>query len=474
MRRKSVFKTLALMACVVLMQSMIAFADELPVVDETVGVETVETVQTEEIAEAESTEEIEETVETETEVVEEETEVPEESVTPTDTPRIMYGTVTDSLSKQGDYKIYPVPCLQNMYLQAELFIDTNARVDYDLYLIDENFNIITGCDYLANNNGGKRYLTENIGFVNTEPDRYYYLFVFASYFEGTEPKEFTLDYGLTSVIGENEPAEHAADATPVAITPGATNTITGTLNSAIDNDWYVFTMPQFDGDSELCGIHIEANSESETNGVWTEIYTREVRTQDGRSTMNLVSDKITTDPINVGIAPGKTVYLRVSSNKSIYDYDVSSAPKYTVTITTVRRPERGFINYVNGGDKHSYDGYGDGYRIEASELYADIAGQVVSGFGMGMGVNDVDLIVAYITEDGKEYTRHTSTYNAGNFITGITIPKAVGWHVAPAGNGFTDHHFDIGRVEVRLASDNSVLASFPVFQLVISEYIVNP
>ena len=171
MRRKSVFKTLALMACVVLMQSMIAFADELPVVDETVGVETVETVQTEEIAEAESTEEIEETVETETEVVEEETEVPEESVTPTDTPRIMYGTVTDSLSKQGDYKIYPVPCLQNMYLQAELFIDTNARVDYDLYLIDENFNIITGCDYLANNNGGKRYLTENIGFVNTEPDR---------------------------------------------------------------------------------------------------------------------------------------------------------------------------------------------------------------------------------------------------------------------------------------------------------------
>ena len=33
----------------------------------------------------------------EAEVVEEETEVPEEPVTPADTPRIMYGTVTDTL-----------------------------------------------------------------------------------------------------------------------------------------------------------------------------------------------------------------------------------------------------------------------------------------------------------------------------------------------------------------------------------------
>ena len=435
MKRKSVCKTLILTACVVLMQSMIAFADEPQVTDETVGVETVESVEVEETLETESvesetTEVAEETLEIETEVVEEETEVPEEPVTPADTPRIMYGTVTDTLYAPGDYKIYPVPCLQNMYLQAELFIDTNARVDYDLYLIDENFNIITGCDYLANNNGGKRYLTENIGFVNTEPDRYYYLFVFPSYFEGTEPKEFTLDYGLTSVIGDNEPAEHAADATPVAITPGVTNTITGTLNSAIDNDWYVFLMPEDDGTDLLSGIHIETSCSSETNGIWIETYSRTIPFDDGRSMMSLERENLSSNPINIGLAPGQLVYLRVFSNKSINDYDITSAPDYSISISTVKRPDTGAIWSVNGNS---------GFIVQRSAKDVSVVGQVSlnKGMKMGPGVKDVDLIIEWRSQTGETGSVHTTTDENGIFRAGFWKPRVLGLDIE--GNTYFDN-----------------------------------
>lgn len=313
-------------------------------------------------------------------------------------------------------------------------------------MIDENFNIITGCDYLANNNSGKRYLTENIGFVNTEPDRYYYLFVFASYFEGTEPKEFTLDYGLTSVIGDNEPAEHAADATPVAITPGVTNTITGTLNSAIDNDWYVFLMPEDDGTDLLSGIHIETSCSSETNGIWIETYSRTVPFDDGRSMMTLERENLSSNPINIGLAPGQLVYLRVFSNKSINDYDITSAPDYSISISTVKRPDTGAIWSVNGNS---------GFIVQRSAKDVSVVGQVSlnKGMKMGPGVKDVDLIIEWISQTGETGSLHTTTDENGIFRAGFWKPRVLGLDI----DGNT--YFDNCEITVYLAGTHQRLRS---------------
>ena len=105
------------------------------------------------------------------------------------------------------------------------------------------------------------------------------------------------------------------------------------------------------------------------------------------------------------------------------------------------------------------------FRVERSENSVNIAGDVNMGHGntIGMGVNDCELIVRYISEDGSFVERHTTTYNSGNFLTGMYIPPAQGRHHTSA--IVSEHYFDICFVQVVLASTGEELAREPVIQL---------
>lgn len=61
---------------------------------------------------------------------------------------VVVGTVSDYLAAKGDAKLYNINLPAGVYLQAQLTTPANADLDYDLYLLDAEGNILTGSDYL--------------------------------------------------------------------------------------------------------------------------------------------------------------------------------------------------------------------------------------------------------------------------------------------------------------------------------------
>lgn len=66
---------------------------------------------------------------------------------------VVVGTVSDYLTAKGDAKLYNINLPAGVYLQAQLTTPANADLDYDLYLLDAEGNILTGSDYYTYGNG---------------------------------------------------------------------------------------------------------------------------------------------------------------------------------------------------------------------------------------------------------------------------------------------------------------------------------
>ena len=60
---------------------------------------------------------------------------------------VIAGTVSDYLTAEGEAKIYNISLPAGVYLQAQLTTPANSELDYDLYLLDADGNILTGSDY---------------------------------------------------------------------------------------------------------------------------------------------------------------------------------------------------------------------------------------------------------------------------------------------------------------------------------------
>ena len=56
---------------------------------------------------------------------------------------VVVGTVSDYLTAKGDAKLYNINLPAGVYLQAQLTTPANADLDYDLYLLDAEGNILT-------------------------------------------------------------------------------------------------------------------------------------------------------------------------------------------------------------------------------------------------------------------------------------------------------------------------------------------
>lgn len=100
-------------------------------------------------------------------------------VTQADTT-VMAGTVTDYLAAEGDMKLYNISLPAGVYLQAQLTTPANAELDYDLYLLDAEGNILKGSEYFTYINGTSGTLPEALGYITSGDDATYYLCVLAS------------------------------------------------------------------------------------------------------------------------------------------------------------------------------------------------------------------------------------------------------------------------------------------------------
>ena len=80
---------------------------------------------------------------------------------------VVVGTVSDYLTAKGDAKLYNINLPAGVYLQAQLTTPANADLDYDLYLLDAEGNILTGSDYYTYINGTAGTLPEALGYITS-------------------------------------------------------------------------------------------------------------------------------------------------------------------------------------------------------------------------------------------------------------------------------------------------------------------
>ena len=155
---------------------------------------------------------------------------------------VVVGTVSDYLTAKGDAKLYNINLPAGVYLQAQLTTPANADLDYDLYLLDAEGNILTGSDYYTYINGTAGTLPEALGYITSGDTATYYLYVLASE-GGSVSESFTLDYSVSTACDSYEIDESVRQALAFTYGAGGAYIESRNLSSPIDNDWYVITVP---------------------------------------------------------------------------------------------------------------------------------------------------------------------------------------------------------------------------------------
>lgn len=281
-------------------------------------------------------------------------------------------------------------------MQARLTLPGNNQIDYDLVLYDSALTVIKVSDYITLLNESET-LSESIGYKAVSNEKVY-IGVFSSS-GGSDTEEYKLEFSIATNYSENnEPNENAKEA--VALNLGKSGaSISGALNSAIDNDWYSFTVL----DSLYYDkIRVDMDFVSKTNDYTTEIY------------KNLSSDYYAMQLVAYGKGgeidlPAGTYFLRVVCTNTLSNFNAAEYPTYTLSVTPVIKVDKVEITKFSGHNaaKVTYD-QGTHYRIDENEYGPNevtITGWAYYEDGVGNKYAAPNVkIDAVITDSGQQLT----------------------------------------------------------------------
>lgn len=364
------------------------------------------------------------------------------------------GSLSGYLSETGDYALYSLNLSAGEYLQARLLQPNNTEIDYDLVIYDSSLTVIKVSDYNTYMYGEPE-LEESVGYLATT-DELIYIGVF-SIIGGSETEAYTLDFSITTNFSDNgEPNENAREA--VTLTLGTTGTtVTGKLNTAIDNDWYSFTVP----DSPACEkVRLILESNSTVNGCNMEIY------------RNLATDYFVMERIGQGTQgevelPAGTYFLRVISTSTFENFDAGDIPAYKLMVTPVGKVDEVAITMYSG--YHGAEGVrydkGTYYRIDDNPpnkitifgwaYYKDSMGNKYTSPNVAVtacvknnqleAIGRSDLAVTYGT---------AVTDSNGHFVMTVYMNPALGGltYAAP----ISMHYYDFMDVDLRLTYNDAI------------------
>ncbi len=288
-----------------------------------------------------------------------------------------YGSVSGYLLESGDFELYSLNLSADEYLQAKLTVPNNSSINYALALYDSELNVIKSSHYIPYLNGGKA-LEESVGYLPAS-DELIYIGVL-SFVGGSETEPYTLDFSITtnySILGDTgEPNENVQEAATLTLDNSGAN-VSGMLNTAIDNDWYSFTVidsPKYDK------IRLGITSTSVSNGCMLEIY------------RNLTDDYYTMVLCGSGAAEGEldlpvgTYYVRVVSTNTFSDFNPGDLPVYNLSVVPVSRVDEIEITVYEGPKGVTGFWYPEGgsYRLfDAESNWIDITGWAYYTDSMG-------------------------------------------------------------------------------------------
>lgn len=381
---------------------------------------------------------------------------------------VIAGTASDYLAAEGDAKIYNISLPAGVYLQAQLTTPANAELDYDLYLLDAEGNILTGSDYFTYINGTTGTLPEALGYVTSGDTATYYLYVLASV-GGSVSESFTLDYSISTACDSYEIDESVRQALAFTYGTGGAYIESRNLSSPIDNDWYVITVPS----SRIYDkLKITATTNS-TNTCSVEVY-QNVSTNGYQ--MKRVGSGTT-----VSVTTG-TYYVRVCNAKTMENYNDLDIQNYKLSITPILKATGIVITDLKGSEGLNkvvnYPGYGTHFRTEGSgtltvygvltatdsttgETYA-VEGQQVNGLYYSPAW-DNNNTPANATRQGTD-----TTDSSGKFEINISLPPGIG--VNSYYGPTSTHYFDICGVSVSPSDDSSISDSEVIFHLAYTMY----
>lgn len=361
---------------------------------------------------------------------------------------LVAGTVSDYLGATGAYVIYPIALTSGEYFQAQLTVPNNANIDYDVYLLDANGNVLCGGDSETYINGVYGTLPEAMGYISPTSATYY-IYVLSS-LGGSATDPYTLDYSVSSSYDTDESDESYHEMINVGTIGNNGYTInTRDLNSPVDNDWYDFIVPSNASYDQLI---IEANTAS-ANTCKVELY------------QNVSSNWYQMSLISTGVPYSLSAgeyYLRISNEVSMVDFDDNDIQNYTLSIRPVKTASSVSIDTMSGteGIKYvTYSGYGTGFRTAVGTV-------TVSGKAYDSNHNpcaDVPVEVTYYNpaceglgvNDWISRSNTTYTDSNGNYSVNIVILYARGIYNSHV--TVSTHYFDICSMNADISNNPSAI-----------------
>ena len=381
---------------------------------------------------------------------------------------VVVGTVSDYLTAKGDAKLYNINLPAGVYLQAQLTTPANADLDYDLYLLDAEGNILTGSDYYTYINGTAGTLPEALGYITSGDTATYYLYVLASE-GGSVSESFTLDYSVSTACDSYEIVESVRQALAFTYGAGGAYIESRNLSSPIDNDWYVITVPS----SRIYDkLKISATTAS-TNTCSVEVY------------QNVASEGYQMKRVGSGntisVSSGK-YYIRVSNAKTMENFDDLDIQNYKLSITPILKATGIVITDLKGSEGLNkvvnYPGYGAHFRTQGSGTLTvyGVLTATDSSTGVTYAVGGEQINGLYYSPaweanntSANAIRRGTGTTDSsGKFEIDISLPPGIG--VYSYYGSTSTHYFDICGVSVSPSDDSSISASETIFHLAYTMY----
>ncbi|MDE7132222.1 MAG: hypothetical protein K2O65_10545 [Lachnospiraceae bacterium] len=269
--------------------------------------------------------------------------------------QVLAGEASDYLLQAGDVKSLSLSLNPGVYLQVRLTQPNNSEIDYDLYVLDNEGNILCGSDRYTYVNGADGTLQESVGYITTGTTAATYHLAVMSMAGGSADEMFKLEFTVSDIYDQFEIDENPMQAWPLTIGSDGVILNVRSISSPLDNDWYIIDIPE---NRIYDFLTISLSSES-SNICRFEVYRNTIS---NRYKMRRI---VSSDHgIALTMETG-TYYIRVCSNKPMANFNDQDIQNYKLSIIPNLKPEKIVISEYDGdeGVNHyvKYPGFTRGY-----------------------------------------------------------------------------------------------------------------
>lgn len=358
--------------------------------------------------------------------------------------QVLAGEASDYLLQAGDVKSLSLSLNPGVYLQVRLTQPNNSEIDYDLYVLDNEGNILCGSDMYTYVNGADGTLQESVGYITTGTAAATYHLAVMSMAGGSADEMFKLEFTVSDIYDQFEIDENPMQAWPLTIGSDGVILNVRSISSPLDNDWYIIDIPE---NRIYDRLSIGISSES-SNTCRVEVY-RNIIANGYKMERILASDRSMSLPVGTG-----TYYIRVCSNKPMANYNDQDVQNYTLSMIPKLKPEQILLLEYDGneGVNHyvKYPGFTRGYFRTKS--WISVKGAVVAidkDTGVKYGISGYSVTSMYFnpywdanhTPHKAVVTGTTVTDSVGDFYIQMQLPDAMG--AETYSNGISTQYFDM-------------------------------